>query len=136
MTTVQLQSEIKIELDEVLDGVSKLDTPELEHFLTEVSVLLAQRKVSNFSKAESRLLQKINQHLPVQTQKRYQQLTKKRQNEDITTEEYEELLALVDTVEQADAERLQALIELSQLRKTSLENLMEKLGITFPDPHD
>ena len=135
MTTVQLHSEIQVELEEVLDGVSKLDTPALEHFLTEVSVLLAQRKVANFSKAESRLLQKINQHLPEKTQERYTQLTIKQRKDSIASEEYKELLLLVDQVEQADAERLQALIELSQLRKTSLEDLMEQLGITPPDPH-
>jgi len=36
---------------------------------------------------------------------------------------------LVDTTEQADADRLQHLIELSQLRQVPLTDLMNQLGI-------
>lgn len=135
MTTVQLQSEINIELEKVLDGVAKLDTPDLEKFLTEVSVLLAQRKVANFSKEEARLLQVINQTLPVSVQTRYDQLTDLRRNEKIAPEEYQELLRLVDQVELADANRLAALIELAQLRHLTVDQLMQQLDIQPPSPY-
>ncbi|MCA9966891.1 MAG: hypothetical protein KC423_21730 [Anaerolineales bacterium] len=135
MTTVQLQSEINIELEKVLDGVAKLDTPDLEKFLTEVSVLLAQRKVANFSKEEARLLQVINQTLPVSVQTRYDQLTDLRRNEKIAPEEYQELLRLVDQVELADANRLAALIELAQLRHLAVDQLMQQLDIQPPSPY-
>lgn len=135
MTTVQLQSEINIELEKVLDGVSKLDTPDLEKFLTEVSLLLAQRKVANFSKEEARLLQVINQTLPVAVQTRYDQLTELRRNAKIAPEEYQELLRLVDQVELADANRLAALIELAQLRHLTVDQLMQQLDIQPPSPY-
>ncbi|MCB9433489.1 MAG: STAS/SEC14 domain-containing protein [Ardenticatenaceae bacterium] len=135
MTTVQLQSEINIELEKVLDGVAKLDTPDLEKFLTEVSVLLAQRKVANFSKEDARLLQVINQMLPVSVQTRYDQLTDLRRNEKIAPEEYQELLRLVDQVELADANRLAALIELAQLRHLTVDQLMQQLDIQPPSPY-
>ena len=135
MTTVQLQSEINIELEKVLDGVAKLDTPDLEKFLTEVSVLLAQRKVANFSKEDARLLQVINQTLPVSVQTRYDQLTDLRRNEKIAPEEYLELLRLVDQVELADANRLAALIELAQLRHLTVDQLMQQLDIQPPSPY-
>lgn len=135
MTTVQFQSEINIELEKVLDGVAKLDTPDLERFLTEVSVLLAQRKVANFSKEESRLLQIINHTLPFSVQTRYDTLTERRRSENLTPEEYQELLALVDQVELADANRLAALVELAQLRNVTLDQLMEQLDIQTPSPY-
>ena len=135
MTTVQLQSEINIELEKVLDGVAKLDTPDLEQFLTEVSFLLAQRKVANFSREEARLLQIINRTLPASVQARYDQLTNLRRNEKMTPEEHQELLALVDQVELADANRLAALVELAQLRHITVAQLMKQLDIHPPSPY-
>jgi hypothetical protein len=47
----------------------------------------------------------------------------------LTPEEHAELLAYVDRVEQEDAERAQALLELSRLRQMPLAALMTDLGL-------
>ena len=52
--------------------------------------------------------------------------------EEINAEEHQELLGLIDRVEKADADRLQSLIELSQLRQVSLDTVMNQLGIQQP----
>ncbi len=62
-------------------------------------------------------------------QRRYDQLNTKLHEEQLTSEEHQELLALIDPVELADAERLKHLIELAQLRGVSLDTLMDELGI-------
>lgn len=134
-TTVQVTSEINIQMDEVLDGVSKLDTPELEQFFNQVSILLAQRKAPHLSPQEATLLQKINQGLPETLLQRYGKLTEKLRTETISTAEHQELNRLIDQIELADAERLQYLIELAQLRGISLDELMAQLGISTPLPH-
>lgn len=51
----------------------------------------------------------------------------------ITPEEYQDLLKLIGIVEQADGDRLQNLILLSQLRNISLAELMEQLQVSFED---
>lgn len=51
----------------------------------------------------------------------------------ITSEEHQDLLKLIDVVEQADGDRLQHLIQLSQLRNISLAELMKQLQI-HPQP--
>ena len=135
MATVQVTSEINIELDEMLDGIAKLDTPELERFLSQVSVLLAQRKAPSLPEREAELLQKINQGLPTALQQRYDELTAKLEAETITPAEHQELLQLIDQIELADAERLQHLIELAQLRNMSLDELMDQLDIHPPPVH-
>jgi hypothetical protein len=61
--------------------------------------------------------------------KRYDELNDKLHEESITPEERAELLSLIDRIELADAERLQCLIELAQLRQISVETLMEQLGL-------
>ena len=61
MPTVQVKSNVELGLDEILTGISQLDTPDLEQFLEQVSRLLARRKAQSLSKREAELLLRINQ---------------------------------------------------------------------------
>ncbi len=133
--TVRVKSEVNIEFDEVLDGIEKLDTAEVERFLSQVSILLARRKAPSLSEREAELLEKINQGPPAAAQKRYDELRAKLQTDSITPAEYEELLELIDQIEMADAERMRHLIELAQLRQVSLDELKNQLGIHPPPPY-
>ena len=136
MTAIHVKSEVKIDFEQLLDGVTQLDTPALEHLLSQVSLVLARRKAPSLSRQESLLLQKINRSLPVTTQQRYDELRAKLHSETIAADEYQELLGLIDEVELADANRLQALIELAHLRNVSLAEVMDQLGIHPPPPID
>ncbi|BBC25772.1 hypothetical protein [Pseudanabaena sp. ABRG5-3] len=78
---------------------------------------------------ELELLQKINQALPEELQQQYNDLSAKMRSQTITPEEHQDLLTLIDIVEQADGDRLQHLIQLSQLRNISLAELMKQLQI-------
>ncbi len=91
--------------------------------------------MADLPQPEAELLQQINRGLPEATQHRYDNLRAKLHAETITPAEHQELLKLVDIVEQADTERLQHLIELSQLRQMPLPNLMHQLGIHPPAVH-
>lgn len=135
MTSVQVTSQINIDLEQLLAGVAQLETPDLERFTEQVTQLLAQRKVSNLPAQETELLQQINQVLPPEIQQRYDQLQAKLQAETISLDEHQNLLALIDTVEQADAKRLEALMTLAQLRQVSLLDLMAQLDIQPPPVH-
>lgn len=119
-------------MDELLNGVAQLDTPELEQFISQVLTLRAKRIAPSLPEEEARLLEKINQGLPPDVQQRYDELTAKRRAETLTPEEHEELLDLIDRIEQADAERVQALAELAQRRGVSITTLMAELGIRRP----
>ncbi|MEY3302500.1 MAG: hypothetical protein RLZZ139_872 [Cyanobacteriota bacterium] len=129
MATVQFKSEISIELDQLLTGVAQLDTPDLEKLLIQVRQVLAHRQNPSLPALELELLQKINQALPEEIQQKYNELSAKMRSQTITPEEYQDLLKLIGIVEQADGNRLQHLIQLSQLRNTSLTELMEQLQI-------
>ena len=129
MTTVQFKSEVSIELDQLLTGVAQLDTPDLEKLLIQVRRVLAHRQNPSLPKLELELLQKINQALPEEIQQKYNDLSAKMRSLTITPEEHQDLLKLIDVVEQADSDRLQYLIQLSQLRNISLTELMQQLQI-------
>ncbi|MFG6099811.1 STAS/SEC14 domain-containing protein [Leptothoe sp. ISB3NOV94-8A] len=135
MTSVQVTSQINIDLDQLLAGVAQLETPDLERFTEQVTQLLAQRRVSSLPVQETELLQQINQGLPPEIQQRYDQLQAKLQAETISIDEHQNLLTLIDTVEQADAKRLEALMTLAQLRQVSLPDLMAQLDIEPPPVH-
>jgi hypothetical protein len=132
MTSVQITSQVSIGLDQLLNGVSQLETTDLEQFVGQVSSLLAQRKAPSLPRRETELLEQINQGLPEDIQSRYDELQTKLHHETIAPEEHQELLSLIDPVEQVTVDRLRSLIELSQLRQISLDELMTQLGIHHP----
>ena len=133
MTTVQFKSEVSIELDQLLTGVAQLNTPDLEQLLIQIQQVLAHRQNPSLHTLELELLQKINQALPEEIQQKYNDLSAKMRSQTITPEEHQDLLKLIDVVEQADGDRLQNLIKLSQLRNISLAELMQQLQIQ-PQP--
>lgn len=132
MPSLELQSKIKVELNDIIQSVAQLDTPSLEEFVGQLNFLLARRKAPQLPEKEAELLLKIYQWLPPGIERQYDELTEKRHEETITPEEYETLLRLVDVVEMQQAERLKNLIELSKIRDVSLDELMEQVGLTPP----
>jgi hypothetical protein len=129
MPKVQVTSQIEIDLDEVLHGLARLGTTELEQFVDKVIALQAQRRAPSLPKDETELLQQINRGLPADIRQRYDALNAKLHDETIAPEEHEELLTLIDRIELADAERMQLLIALARFRSVSVDALMEQLGM-------
>ena len=132
MPTVQVTSRIEIDFEEVLKGMARLQMKDPERFVDQVIALQAQRRAPSLPKNEAELLQKINQGLPDEVRKRYEELNGKLHEETITPEEHQELLQLVDRIELADAERLQHLIELASIRNVSVDTLLNQLDIRRP----
>lgn len=129
MPRVELQPTIEIDLEDILEGIAQLEIGELEKFTDRVMYLRASRRAPRLSKEEADLLQKINQGLSPDAWQRYDSLNEKLHEETISPEEHQEFLKLVDQIEMADAERLFHLIELSRIRRVSVDALMDQLGL-------
>ena len=129
MPTVQVVSVVNIDLHTVLDGVARLDLPELERFASDVNSLVARRKAPYLPQREAALLRKINRGVAPAVRQRYMELHNRLLDETLSGEEHDELLGLIEIIEKADADRLKHLIELAQLRNTTLDALMDQLGI-------
>ena len=84
------------------------------------------------SAAESELLVKVNSGPSGLDWDRYHALSVRNRDETISPAEHQELLAMIRTVEEANAERMKALIALARLRGVSLDSLMETLNISPP----
>ncbi len=83
-------------------------------------------------RAESELLQHINEGLPAETWRQYHALIAMRDAGTLTADDQELLVGLIDQVEIAHARRMGYLVELANLRGTTLDELMDSLGIVKP----
>ncbi len=128
-----VQVEAQLSTDELLKAVKQLSQAELEQFASQVIALTAQRRAPSLPQDEAELLLKINQGVPPDIQKRYNELIAKRQTETLTSNEYDELLSLTHEIEGLEARRVEYLAELARLRGTSLTILMGNLGIRPPE---
>ena len=79
--------------------------------------------------SEAELLDQMDLGISSETWDRYYALIGKRDEGTLTGEEHAELIGLSDGIEVANARRIGALVELAALRQTSLEELMQALGI-------
>jgi hypothetical protein len=114
-----------------LKSIASLDVTDLEDFMQKLGNVVAMRKSPHLAGRESDLLQAINQPVPEKMQTVYARLSAKLRDETITPQEHEELLALIEAIEQFHAHRLQKLIELAQLRGTTLDALVQQLRIVL-----
>jgi hypothetical protein len=133
MTTIAL--ELTPELEQQLrDEAAKQGFDPKHYILNTLSWHLgsAQRRVNLLTQTETDLLQKINIGLSQETWERYHALTIKRRAETLTIEEQTRLIEISDQIEQANTHRIEALIELANLRNTSLSALIQELGIKAP----
>ena len=99
-----------------------------------VQVKDKQKKTTDMTE-EAACLTKIEKYsrLPLQKQRRFDLLRGKLHAETLTQSEEIELQNLWQSVEQMNAKRLEALIELSQKRGIHLRTLMDELGIGKSD---
>lgn len=130
MSTAQLVSEASFH--ELLTKVEQLSTPDLEKFVGTVLAVEARRRAPSLSKDETQLLQQINQGVPAEVRKRYRLLDEKLHDGTITSQEHQELQDIINRIELSDAERIIHLIKLAQLRNTTVDLLMNQLGIRKP----
>jgi hypothetical protein len=86
-------------------------------------------KSKKISQKEIELLKKIELAIPIEMWERYHILRAKRQNETITSDEIAEYACINQQIETANVARLQTLIELSEIKKVSLDELMNELGL-------
>jgi len=113
--------------------VKKLPKAEFEKFSAKFSRLNSKPKETNLSKKEADLIVKVNECTPTEKQNRhFYKLVRKRRNYTLTEDEYQELLDMTEKFEIQNVERLKSLIKLAKIRKKTLEEVMDELGIKPP----
>jgi 1,6-anhydro-N-acetylmuramate kinase len=85
--------------------------------------------IDNISTTEADLLQKITHCIPHKMQTRFNELVKQRQADTIDHTSLQELCDLSNQIELLEADRIQQLAQLAQMRSTSIEDLIKHLHI-------
>ena len=127
MAEVEIRSNIKLGMADLLEGIAKMDTKDIELFLKEVANILSQKKKQPVSKSsqEQLLIKKIKKAYPAKLNKAYHALSSKLEaGEKLTHQEKVKLTTITNQFEALDAERLQYLLELAASRGQSLEQLL------------
>lgn len=119
----------KIPAARVLAVARELDTQDLEAVIKDLLALRAQRQGATLPREELLLLEKINKSLKPEQLQRFEYLRRKGHREDINDTEQQELIDLTTQIEKFDAQRLKHLIKLAQLRRVSLREVMDQIGL-------
>ncbi len=90
---------------------------------------LSQPQAAPEDLSEKELLAEINRGLSAAEWKRYKELIDRRREETLTSDEHAELIATTDRLEEANAFRVQCLVELARRRQVTMSVLMDELGI-------
>ena len=128
MSVIQVKAQISKK--QLLHAVASLTDAEFQRFIKQASALRAKQP-KRLSRRESELLMKINEGPPAKVRQRYDELFAKKRESELAPSEYEELCALSDQLELDNAQRLENLAQLAQVRGQSLEEVMHALGIDW-----
>lgn len=118
--------------EHVIDLIEDLPNetlPDLVRFIEFLRFKSRQEKLDPRTESEAPLLAIALRRLPAEEQHRLTFLRARKDDGLLTPDEHRELLAFVDRVENDDAERAAALLELSRLRNMPVRALMSELGL-------
>ena len=128
---IEITSELEYQIKQAADKVGLApDTYILQILHESLQQQAPQKNVGNqLPKEEADLIQIINQSLSDIEWQRYQVLIEKRNAETLTPDEHEELINVSEQLENANTNRIQALVKLAKLRHMSIDALMAELDL-------
>ncbi len=130
MPTVQIKAHLTIR--QLMKAVEQMPQEDLDRFVEQVVVLRANQRAPRLSRVESELLERINQGLAEQDQRRFDELVARHEAKDLAQDENAEFLRLATLSEALNVERMRALAELARIRRSTLRDVMRDLGIKTP----
>lgn len=113
------------QIEEKLKSITTQNGMALEDYIEQ---LIAENIDESLSK-EDQLLLKINKGIAIEKWERFYELKAKREAENLTGNEHQELIEVYSEIEEVHAQRLLYLVELADLKGISVRDLMNELGI-------
>ena len=129
MASVKLQL---MSTAQILEEIKSYPTPELESLEDSIRLERLRRTTRVIPEAERRLLRIINEPMP--EGERHAVLLEKWQDEGLSEDERAEMLEIVMQREGSHVERVEAVMQLSELRGVPFAPLWKQLMGEAPDP--
>ena len=118
MANIQIEAQVSTE--DLFRAIEHLSPGDFADVVQRLLLMRANRVATHADQPETNLLLRINSGLPIEVQKRFDELVAKREVESIRPEELSELIDLTELIETRDGERLEALNALAQSRRMPL----------------
>lgn len=114
---------------DVIEAIKRFDPVEIEQVYRHLTRLRAMKPVDEEMRVEAELLKTILKRRSREFQRRFRTLMERKRVEKMSGEDIKELITLTDEAELFNARRIEALGKLAQMRRTTIPQLMEELGI-------
>ena len=118
---------------QIISAVQSMPLDELEHLVSDVLAVRAERVAPHLSGEEGKLLQTIQRTLPKKSLLRMKELQALRDVEKLSPEGFGELAELIEKLEIFHAERMKAVADLADLRGVTFQTTMKQVGLSLPD---
>lgn len=115
--------QLEITTENLLNAVVQMPESEFDNFVEKAKKL--RLKKQKISPKEADLLHKINTIFPYEKRRRYNELYARFKKDDLSKDEYEEVLKLSNEFEMLNAERIGLIGELAKLRGQTLDEVMD-----------
>jgi hypothetical protein len=119
---------------DLLEAAIALDPDRFEQFVAGVLRVRAERVAGTVRAGEAALLSRINTGPSADEWGEYSRLRDRHQHGVLSPAEHAELIRLTDVVEQYQADRAAALVELAAVRGQPLDQVIQALGLPRPAP--
>lgn len=121
---------LQVSVSDILSTAKQLDAQHLDELLRELNIIRIQKSGAPIlDKAEAQLLQNINLSFDSEKWERLQFLDWKSEFDVLNAEEEVEALELAEAYEGYSVERLKNIGQLAILRGTTIDKLIEELGL-------
>lgn len=118
---------------QIISALQAMPLADLEQTVDQALKVQAARRAPHISADESGLLEIVAGRLPDGETARMRELQRLRDDEQLSSEGYAELAALIEHLEELHADRMTALAKLAALRGVTLETAMKQVGLRLPD---
>ena len=120
---------IQPQLTNISQALPQLGVAELDSLMLQIIDLRKRKLPGVLNGKETKLLQAINRGVPTEIKERYDVLIGKKEKEDLTEDDYQELIELTAYMENHNVQRLKSLVELAKLRNVSLDDIIAQLEL-------
>ena len=118
---------------QIISAVQTMPLDELEHLVSDVLAVRAERIAPHISGEEGKILRTIQQTFPEKKLLRMKELQALRDDEKLSPEGFGELAELIEKLELFHAERMKAVADLADLRGVTFQTTMKQVGLSLPD---
>ena len=125
MQTVEIKKGLQVQFDDLIQGISRLNTTELTTFFEQLNRTISGQKPLPPIGEETVLFKKIKSLIPASVIRRFKELQNKQHNYIMSEKEQEEILLISDFIEEKSAERVALLAALAKIRQVPLTELVK-----------